>query len=40
MKVHVHGDLKRKAEVLAKQGGGKDVKRVSAALLGRDPRLV
>ncbi|QCD86697.1 hypothetical protein DEO72_LG3g1222 [Vigna unguiculata] len=34
VEVHVHGGSKRKAEVPAKQGGGKDVKRVKAALLG------
>jgi len=33
VEVHVHGGSKRKAEVPAKQGGGKDVKRVKAALL-------
>jgi len=34
VEVHVHGDTKRKAEVPAKQGGGKDVKKVRATLLG------
>ncbi|QCD96372.1 hypothetical protein DEO72_LG6g1074 [Vigna unguiculata] len=34
VEVHVHGSSKRKAEVPTKQGGGKDVKRVRATLLG------
>jgi len=34
VEVHVHEGMKRKAEVLAKQGGGKDVKKVRATLLG------
>ncbi|QCD79042.1 hypothetical protein DEO72_LG1g2679 [Vigna unguiculata] len=34
VEVHVHGGTKRKAEVFAKQVGGKDIKRVRATLLG------
>ncbi|QCD92926.1 hypothetical protein DEO72_LG5g995 [Vigna unguiculata] len=34
VEVHVHEGMKRKAEVLAKQGGGKNVKKVRATLLG------
>jgi len=34
VEVHFHGGSKRNAEVPAKQGGGKDVKRVRAALQG------
>ena len=34
VELHVHGGLKRKMEVPAKQGGGKHVKRVRASLLG------
>ncbi|QCD79098.1 hypothetical protein DEO72_LG1g2737 [Vigna unguiculata] len=34
VEVHIHGGTKRKADVPTKQGGGKDVKRVRAALLG------
>jgi len=34
VKVHVHGESKRKATVLAKQGVGKDLKRVRATFLG------
>jgi len=34
VEVHVHRGTKRKAEVFAKQVGGKDIKRVRATLLG------
>ncbi|QCD99727.1 hypothetical protein DEO72_LG7g1012 [Vigna unguiculata] len=34
VEVHIHRGTKRKAEVPAKQGGGKDVKRVRATMLG------
>jgi len=34
VEVHVHGGIKRKVKVPIKQGGGKDVKRVRATLLG------
>ena len=34
MQAHVHGGTKRKVGVLVKQGGGKDVKKVRATLLG------
>ena len=34
VEVHVHNNMKRKAEVPTKQGGCKDVKRVRASLLG------
>ncbi|QCD92466.1 hypothetical protein DEO72_LG5g530 [Vigna unguiculata] len=34
VEIHVHGGSKRKAEVPAKQDGGKDVKRVMVTLLG------
>jgi len=34
VEVHVHRGTKRKAEVPIKKGGGKDVKRVRATLLG------
>jgi len=34
VEVHVHGGSKRKAELPVKHGGGKDVKRVRATLLG------
>ncbi|QCD78684.1 hypothetical protein DEO72_LG1g2320 [Vigna unguiculata] len=34
VEVHLHGDSKRKAEVPAKQGGGKDVRSVRVDLLG------
>ena len=33
--VHVHGGTKRKAELLARPGKGKDVEKVRAALLGQ-----
>jgi len=35
VEVHVHGGSKRKAEVPTKQDGGKNVKKVRVALLGR-----
>ncbi|QCD93760.1 hypothetical protein DEO72_LG5g1836 [Vigna unguiculata] len=34
VEVHVHGGTKRKAELPARHGKGKDVKKVRAALLG------
>jgi len=34
VEVHVHGGTKRKTRVPAKQGGGKDIKKVRATLLG------
>ena len=33
--VHVHGGTKRKAELLARPGKGRDVEKVRAALLGQ-----
>jgi len=35
VEVHVHGDTKRKVELPARPGKGKDVKKVRAALLGQ-----
>ena len=35
VEVHVHGGTKRKAELLARSGKGKDVKKVRATLLGQ-----
>jgi len=35
VEVHVHGDTKRKVELPARLGKGKDVKKVSTALLGQ-----
>jgi len=35
VEMHVHGDTKRKVELLARPGKGKDVKKVRATLLGQ-----